>query len=76
MILVREIFQRYNLGDAPHILLVYEQRLGVFCMFIRKSFPWRNRDRAPWSSSQSGSVELSYLKTGEHIELTNSRARA
>ena len=30
--LSRRMFQRYNLRDGTHILLVYEQRLGAFYM--------------------------------------------
>ena len=58
MLRVGEIFQRDKLRDDTHLSLVYEQRLFFFYMPIRKLFPVGNRDRAPWSSSQSGSELL------------------
>ena len=40
MFRAREIFQRYNLSEDPHILIVYEPRLFLFYLFIRKRFPF------------------------------------
>ena len=50
-----EIFQRYNLSvkrRPPYMIsVVVRAASGFFYMSIPPHFPWRNRDRTPWSSS-------------------------